>query len=43
VSPKEGALGSPKKETSEDALEKADKILKEGEKVVPEDKETKGE
>jgi len=34
VSPKENATGSPAKEGTEDALEKSDKLLKEGEKVV---------
>jgi hypothetical protein len=38
VSPKDGAPGSPRKETTEDAIEKADKMLKQGESVVHEDK-----
>lgn len=40
VSPKEGALSSPTKELTEDALEKADKILEEGKKAAPEEKPT---
>jgi hypothetical protein len=38
VSPKDGAPGSPRKESTEDAIEKADKMLKQGESVVHEDK-----